>query len=217
MTALKKIRIHLCLEKTIFAILIKPMITQETFYLKNMLSFSCIKLIELVLCQKESVKLLSIVLGEVHLEYDENSITRDEIITIFKELNFDIIRDPDVEIAEKTKIAAVEIIHKSFNNNSLIRNSEYISDKLQLPYEKISKVFSMVTGCTLEKYIILLKVEKAKEMIVNNEYNLSEISYMLGYSSVQYLSNQFKKMTGITVSQFKDNPSAYRKTIEELL
>lgn len=193
------------------------MITQETFYLKNMLSYSCIKLIELVLSQKESVNLVSIVLGEVTVKYDDALITKNEIVTIFKELNFDIIRDPDVEITEKTKIAAIEIIHKSFNNNSLIRNSEYISDKLQLPYDKISKVFSMVTGTTLEKYIILLKIEKAKEMIVNNEYNLSEISYMLGYSSVHYLSNQFKKLTGVTVSQFKDNPTAYRKKIEELL
>ena len=193
------------------------MITQDTFYLKNMLSYSCIKLIEMVFIQKESVKLLSIVLGEVSLEYDNDVISKNQIIDIFKHLNFDIVRDPDVEIVEKTKIAAIEIIHKSFNANSLIRNSEYISDKLQLPYDKISKVFSQVTGSTLEKYIILLKIEKAKEMIVNNEYNLSEISYMLGYSSVHYLSNQFKKSTGVTVSQFKDNPSAYRKKLEELI
>lgn len=193
------------------------MITQDTFYLKNMLSYSCIKLIEMVFIQKESVRLLSIVLGEVSVEYDNEIISKNQIIDIFKDLNFDIVRDPDVEIVEKTKIAAIEIIHKSFNANSLIRNSEYISDKLQLPYDKISKVFSQVTGSTLEKYIILLKIEKAKEMIVNNEYNLSEISYMLGYSSVHYLSNQFKKSTGVTVSQFKDNPSAYRKKLEELI
>jgi AraC family transcriptional regulator len=192
-------------------------ITQDTFYLKNMLSYSCIKLIEMVFIQKESVRLLSIVLGEVSVEYDNEIISKNQIIDIFKDLNFDIVRDPDVEIVEKTKIAAIEIIHKSFNANSLIRNSEYISDKLQLPYDKISKVFSQVTGSTLEKYIILLKIEKAKEMIVNNEYNLSEISYMLGYSSVHYLSNQFKKSTGVTVSQFKDNPSAYRKKLEELI
>ncbi len=193
------------------------MLIQETFYLKNMLSYSCIKLIEMVFAQKDSVKLLSIVLGEVTVQFDNQIISRNQIVDVFKELNFDIVRDPDVEIVEKTKIAAIEIIHMSFNANSLIRNSEYISDKLQLPYDKISKVFSQVTGSTLEKYIILLKIEKAKEMIVNNEYNLSEISYMLGYSSVHYLSNQFKKTTGVTVSQFKDNPSAYRKKLEELV
>lgn len=193
------------------------MLIQETFYLKNMLSYSCIKLIEMVFAQKESVKLLSIVLGEVTVQFDNQIISRNKIVDVFKDLNFDIVRDPDVEIVEKTKIAAIEIIHMSFNANSLIRNSEYISDKLQLPYDKISKVFSQVTGSTLEKYIILLKIEKAKEMIVNNEYNLSEISYMLGYSSVHYLSNQFKKTTGVTVSQFKDNPSAYRKKLEELV
>jgi AraC family transcriptional regulator len=151
------------------------MLLQETFYLKNMLSYSCIKLIEMVFAQKDSVQLLSVVLGEVTVQFDNEVISRHAIVDVFKDLNFDIVRDPDVEIVEKTKIAAIEIIHMSFNANSLIRNSEYISDKLQLPYDKISKVFSQVTGSTLEKYIILLKIEKAKEMIVNNEYNLSEI------------------------------------------
>jgi YesN/AraC family two-component response regulator len=128
-----------------------------------------------------------------------------------------VINDPDVEIVEKTKVAAIELIYYANNTNSLIRNSDYISERVQLPYEKISKLFSKVTNSTLEKYIILLKIEKAKELLVKNDYSLSEISYMLGYSSVHYLSNQFKRVTGHTVSQYKSLPKPERIPLENLL
>ncbi len=101
-------------------------------------------------------------------------------------------------------MAAIELIYFSNNANSLIRNSDYISERVQQPYSKISRVFSYVTATTLEKYLILLKIEKTKELLIHNELSLSEIAYQLGYSSVQYLSNQFKKITGFTVSQYRD-------------
>jgi len=101
--------------------------------------------------------------------------------------------------------------------SSLIRNSDYISDRVQVPNDKLSKVFSLVTNITLEKYLILLKIERAKELILNSEYTLSEISYMLGYSSVQYLSNQFKKTTGFTVSQYKNGAPVERIPLENIL
>jgi len=101
--------------------------------------------------------------------------------------------------------------------SSLIRNSDYISDKLQLPYEKTSRLFSKVTGVTLEKYLILLKMEKTKELLRNNEFSLSEIAYMLDYSSVQYLSNQFKKVTGLTVSEYKALGYEIQIPLEEIL
>ncbi len=189
----------------------------ETFYLKNMVSNSCIKLIELYFNTKKDVSIKRIVLGEVILSYDGSIIVRGEIIKSFHDLGFEVINDPHVEIVEKIKIAAIELIFKSFNTNSLIRNSDYISEKLQLPYDKISRIFSQVTGIKLEKYIILLKLEKAKEMLLTKEFNISEIAFMMDYSSVQYFSNQFKKHVGVTISQYKTNPAAFRKSLEELL
>lgn len=88
---------------------------------------------------------------------------------------------------------------------------------MQIPYSKLSKIFSSETGVTLEKYLILLKIERVKKLIINNEYTLSEIAYMLGYSSVQYLSNQFKKTTGFTVSQFKNGAQVERIPLENIL
>jgi len=189
----------------------------ETFYLKNMFSNSCIKLIELYFKSIEGVVITDISLGIISYTYNDAAVSNVEIINWLQELGFGVIVDPNVEIVEKTKIAAIELIYKSFNANSLIRNSEYISDKLQLPYDKISRVFSQVTGTKLEKYIILLKLEKAKELLLGNEYSVSEIAFMMDYSSVQYFSNQFKKNVGVTISQFKEAPEMYRKPLESII
>jgi len=189
----------------------------ETFYLKNMFSNSCIKLIELYFKSIEGVVITDISLGIISYTYNDAAVSNVEIINWLQELGFGVIVDPNVEIVEKTKIAAIELIYKSFNANSLIRNSEYISDKLQLPYDKISRVFSQVTGTKLEKYIILLKLEKAKELLLGNEYSVSEIAFMMDYSSVQYFSNQFKKNIGVTISQFKEAPEMYRKPLESII
>lgn len=182
-----------------------------------MFSNSCIKLVHLLCENNDGAKIERAVLGEVKLSFDDAIITEEKIVSCFKEIGFEVIIDPDVEIVEKIKIAAIERIYMAFNTNSLIRNSDYISEKVQLPYDKISRVFSQVTGVKLEKYIILLKMEKAKEMLCRNEYTVSEIAFLMDYSSVQYFSNQFRKHVGVTISKFKETPKVYRKSIESLI
>lgn len=189
----------------------------KTYYLKNMLSNSCIKLIQLKLTLLKGVTLNQIRIGELSLTLDDKAIKEAELIKELREIGFEPILEIDQILTEKIKQAAVELIFYSYNTNSLIRNSDYISEKLQLSYDKLSKVFKKQTKSTLEKYIILLKIEKAKEMLTHGEFTVSEISFMLGYSSVHYLSNQFKKSTGITISKFKENPNKYRIPIENLL
>ncbi len=87
--------------------------------------------------------------------------------------------------------------------NSLIRNSDYLVERLGLSYSYLSTLFPKFEHITLEKFIILHKIEKVKELIEYEEFTLSEISLQLGYSSVQYLSNQFRQVTGISVSDYK--------------
>ena len=144
-------------------------------------------------------------MGEVALYYDPERHTEESIARIFEAIGFTTLRDQEEVIIERIRIAAIELIYYANNVNSLIRNSDYISEKLEMPYDKLSRIFSRKTGRTLETYIVQLKIEKVKQLISNQEYSLSEIAYMMGYSSVQYLSNQFKKVTGITVTQYKDN------------
>lgn len=174
------------------------------YTLKNMVSKSCVRLIKLYFKDIEGIDVKSVFLGEANLIYDPSVISEGEIEDHFNEIGFEVVNDEEEVITEQVKAAAIELIMFAANNNSIIRNSDYISDKVQKPYEKISKIFSHKTGITLEKYIILLKIEKAKEMILDGSYNLSEISYQLGYSSVQYLSRQFKQTTGKTFSEFKE-------------
>ncbi|MCP4121444.1 MAG: helix-turn-helix transcriptional regulator [Bacteroidetes bacterium] len=185
--------------------------------LKNMVSKSCIKLIKLYFDQLAGVQVQRVFLGEAGLLIDPNVISQQEIIRHFAELGFKVIDDPEWIVVEKTKVAAIELIQYANNVNSLIRNSDYISERVQLPYDKVSKVFSRLTGTTLEKYIINLKIEKAKEIILSEEFTLSEIAFMLGYSSVQYLSNQFKRITGFTVSQYKSMEYPPRIPLEQIL
>jgi AraC-like DNA-binding protein len=109
------------------------------------------------------------------------------------------------------------MIYYGNNLNTIIRNSDYLSDKLGLPYGQLSKLFSELTGQTLEKYIILVKIERVKELLAYNEMTLSEISYQMGYSSVQYLSTQFKQVTGYSVSEYKALPIKQRTPLDELL
>lgn len=193
------------------------MTIKEKYLLRNMLSKSCVKLVELFFEKVDGITIHRIRLGEVELQRDKEKINDAELRKMFIDLGFSPVYDENEALVENIKIAAIELIHYANNMSSLIRNSDYISDRVQVPYERLSKIFSSVTGMTLEKYIILLKIERAKELIQNSDFTLSEISYMLGYSSVQYLSNQFRKTTGYTVSQFKNGAPVDRIPLESIL
>lgn len=191
--------------------------TKQILFLKNMLAKSCIKLIEKEFNGKIGLNNLQVKMGEMSFEHEPQQLSLLEIESLLFDLGFSVIKDNDEKTVEQIKLAAIELIFQANNVSSLIRNSDYISDKLQMPYEKISRIFSKVCGVTLEKYLILLKIEKIKELLHNNAFTLSEISYNLGYSSVQYLSNQFKKVTGYTVSEYKALGHEIRIPLEELL
>ena len=184
--------------------------------LKDLTSRIAIKLVEVYFQHVAGIELDYVHLGEAALRYDPALFSEADIIRQFKELGFETLNDPEDELVEQIRIAAIELIRLAGNVNSLIRNSDYLSERLGLPYDKISRIYSRKKGKTLETFLIQLKIEKAKELIITDKYTLSEISYMLDYSSVQYLSNQFRKVTGITVSQFKDDPQAHLVPIEEL-
>ena len=98
----------------------------------------------------------------------------------------------------------------------MVKNSDYLVGKFNISYPSISAIFSKREKITLEKFIILQKIEKVKELIEYGELTLSEIAYMMGYSSVQYLSTQFKTITGISVTDYKSDPTITRKSLESI-
>ena len=102
------------------------------------------------------------------------------------------------------------------NSNLQITLSDYLVQELHQDYSALSNLFSQVEGTTIEKYYIIQKIEKVKELLVYDELSLSEIAFQLNYSSVGYLSNQFKKVTGLTPSHFKSMQTIKRRSLEEL-
>ncbi|MFT4526646.1 MAG: AraC family transcriptional regulator [Granulosicoccus sp.] len=155
-------------------------------------------------------------LGRVVVAYeDPNKFA--QFIDALPAVGFEVVRDSTEQIVEQTKTAAIELFFHGNNANSLIRNSDHLSERTGVPYHNLSRIFSDSTGVTLEKYIIMLKIERVKELLSYNDHTLSEISYQMGYSSVQYLSNQFKQVSGVTVSQFKNGLGDGRIALDKLL
>jgi YesN/AraC family two-component response regulator len=158
---------------------------------------------------------LQIALGEVETK---NSIDAENIQELKKRLHnygFELIDDTKSRIIEKIKNVIVFQIHHN-TDDIKINYSEYIESQLNRDYSYLSSLFSEVEGTTIEKYIIHQKIEKVKELLVYDELTLSEIAYKMGYGNVAYLSSQFKKVTGLTPSHFKQVKENKRKPLDEV-
>ncbi len=187
----------------------------STLRLKNMTSHCCERIVRMEL-EKLGVTVIAIQLGEVEIRYDLLNPGFDAIKNALSRSGFDIILNREETIVEQIKIAVIELIHLANNSNSIIRNSDYLVDKIQLSYQYLSNLFSQHENMTLERFIILHKIEKVKELISYDELTLSEIAYQMGYSSVQYLSTQFKAITGLSVTEYKKDPVKNRISLEDI-
>jgi AraC-like DNA-binding protein len=165
--------------------------------------------------QKIGVGVKQIKLGEVTTEEDITVQKKDQIDGVLTNLGFELIDDKKSRIIERIKNIIIDLVHHRDNeiNEKL---SEILSKELHHDYNYLSGLFSEVEGTTIEKYFIAQKIEKVKELIVYDELSLSEIAFRLNYSSVGYLSNQFKKVTGLTPSHFKQIKDDKRKPLDKM-
>ncbi len=164
---------------------------------------------------KLQFQIKSITLGEVLLENDITETEKNKIENVLVPLGFELIDDKKSRIIEQIKNKIIEIVH--YQNNAAKYNlSEILSKETHHEYNYISNLFSEIEGTTIEKYFIAQKIEKVKELILYDELSLSEIADRLNYSSVAYLSNQFKKVTGLTPSFFKQLKTVQRKPLDEV-
>jgi len=154
-------------------------------------------------------------LGEVEIMEDINEETRNELKNALIVSGLELMDDKKAMLIEKINNVITEMIHYS-DEAPKMNYSDYISDKLKYDYTYLSNLFSEVKGITIQQFIIIHKIERAKELLLYDEMNLTEISYKLHYSSVAHLSNQFKKVTGLTPSQFKNLKDKRRKPIEDI-
>jgi AraC-like DNA-binding protein len=158
---------------------------------------------------------LSVELGEVDIDQTPDKDQLTKLNESLKRLGFELIDSKKGRIIEKIKNIIVERVHHSAENPET-NLSVFITGKLNLDYHYLSNLFSEVEGTTIEKYFIIQRIEKVKELLVYDELSLSEIADRLGYSSVSYLSNQFKKITGLTPGFYKGMKDHKRQNIEDL-
>jgi AraC-like DNA-binding protein len=154
-------------------------------------------------------------MGEVDIMEDITSAQREQIRIALLQSGLELMDDRKAVLIEKIKNVIVEMVHYT-DELPKTNFSDYLSEKLNHDYTYLANLFSEVEGTTIEKFIISHKIERVKELIIYDEYNLTEIAWMMHYSSVAHLSNQFKKVTGLTPSHFKQLKDKRRSPIEEI-
>ena len=157
----------------------------------------------------------SVQLGEVEIAEELSAENKASLNTLLQSLGFEMIDDKKRRIIEKIKTAIVNSVHYA-EEQSALKFSQKISRELNLDYNYLSNLFSETEGTTIEKYFIAQRIEKVKELLKYDELSLSEIADQLGYSSVAYLSNQFKTQTGFTATQFKSLVNNQRRNLDDL-
>lgn len=184
---------------------------------KNMVCGRCIKVVKDEL-QKLGLNLSDVSLGTVTLDKKPAASMLNKISDMLTENGFELLDEKGTKLIEQIKNLIIKQIHHHGDKKESENYSSYISRKLKLDYNYLSNLFSSIEGITIEKYIILQKIEKVKELLVYDELSLGEIAFNLGYSSVQHLSNQFKGVTGITPSHFKQfkHNSGKRKPLDSI-
>jgi AraC-like DNA-binding protein len=150
-------------------------------------------------------------LGEVEILEDLSDMQQNNLNDALKSCGLELMDDKKSILVEKIKAVIIELVHYT-DDMIKINLSDYISQKLNHNYSYLSNLFSEVKGTSIEKFYLENKIEKVKELLVYDELNLTEIAYKLHYSSVAHLSSQFKKMTGLTPSHFKDLKHIKRTT-----
>jgi len=141
-------------------------------------------------------------LGKVEIGESVSPNQMHQLEAAFQELGFELMRDKKSILIQKIKTIIIDLVHRK-DDMPRINFSSYLSKKLLQDYSSLSVYFSKATGTTIEHYFIAQKIERVKELLLYDELNLTEISYNLHYSSVAHLSNQFKKITGLTPTYFK--------------
>ncbi|TMI70260.1 MAG: helix-turn-helix transcriptional regulator [Bacteroidetes bacterium] len=183
-------------------------------YIKNMVCIRC-KMVVKEELKKLGLHYVAVELGEAEIMEDLSIEQLDQFRDALLKSGLELMDDKRSVLIGKIKNIIIELTHYSEEPLTL-KFSEFLSQKLNLDYTYLANLFSEVTGTTIEKYLIAHKIERVKELLVYNELNLTEIAYQMHYSSVAHLSAQFKKVTGLTPSHFKQLRDKRRSMLEDV-
>jgi AraC-like DNA-binding protein len=174
----------------------------EEIAVKNMVCNRCIKVIREELI-KNKIDFLQVELGKIYFKHALANQDKKKITDILKKEGFELLEDRESKIINQIKSLIISRIHHQKEKSIEQNFSNFLADSIGIEYSQISKLFSNIEGRSIENYIIVQKIERAKEFLIYNELTLSQISYELNYSSPQHLSRQFKQVTGLTPTAFK--------------
>jgi AraC family transcriptional regulator len=183
-------------------------------YIKNMVCDRCILVIKEQL-EKTGIGYNNVSLGEVQLNNEPTPEQLDHLNRNLTAIGFELLDDKKEKLVEKIKNIIIALIHRNEDSNNK-KLSAILEERLLLDYHYLSNLFSSTEGITIEKYTIRQRIERVKELLTYKELSLSEIADQMEYSSVQHLSQQFKKETGLTPTQFRDLKVNTRKPIDKV-
>jgi len=183
-------------------------------YIKYMVSNRCKMAVKEIL-KKLGLHFVVVDLGEIDIMEDISGNRLENFRIALSDGGFELMDDTKAILIERIINVIIQMVHHT-EEMIKINFSEFLSEKLSHDYNYMSKIFSEVKGITIQQFIIIHKIEKIKELLLYGELNLTEISYRLNYSSVSHLSNQFRKVTGLSPSDFKHLKSKKRSSIEDI-
>lgn len=183
--------------------------------IKNMVCPRCIEAVTKIM-DENNYEITSIKLGEVVIKENLDESQLGLLGDSLSNGGFELLSDRKSKIVNQLKSEIIKMIHYDDDLGSSAKISNRLSSNLGTDYSYLSKLFSEVEGLTIERYVILQKVERIKELLVYNELSISEIAYKMNYSSSQHLSRQFKSTTGLTPSEFKTTTSSRRKSLDKI-
>ena len=188
---------------------------KQELIIKNMVCERCIRVVKEEL-EAVGFSPLEVQLGKAVVTSQRDDIDLKIVRRVLEDNGFELLVDKKASLVEKIKIVIINLIYQNKLENLNRNLSDVIADEVGRDYSYLSNLFSSVERITIEKYIILQKIERVKELLVYEELTLSEIAYQVGYSSVQHLSGQFKSVTGLTPSHFKSIRTQRRILIDKL-
>ena len=187
---------------------------QTTFYIKNMVCPRCLMAVRSAF-QDLGMEVHAVELGKAEVDAS-NAVTKQQIAEKLEELGFELLEGKDQQKVEQIKTHLISYVKELEKQGEPPNISNYLSDKLHQNYASLSNLFSDQEDITIEKYLIHLKIERVKELLSYDEHTLSEIAWQLNYSSVQYLSNQFRQVTGMSVTDYKKASDSFRQSIDSI-
>ncbi len=184
--------------------------------IKNMVCHRCVLSVEGIL-KEESIPYRSIGIGEVHLMNDLSPAQKSRLVTKLEKVGFELIDDRVTALVEKIKQLVIKKARKQLaDKENELNLSSFLCAHLHHEYTYLSSLFSSIEGRTIENYYIEQRIENVKELLIYGEMTLSEIAFQLDYSSTAHLSSQFKKITGLTPSYFKQIGADKRKSLDKI-